>query len=172
MTRSSPHWRPMSPADLPAALAVADIVHPRYPEDPAIFAERLALYPPGCLVLMQGEDRIGYIVSHPWTYGEPPALNSLLGALPLAPSTYYIHDIALLPQARGTGATKTVIARLVDRAEASGLPNLSLIAVNDSVAFWQRHGFVETSDPALDTKLRSYDESARFMLRQCSQTRA
>jgi len=162
----------MRPADLPAALAVADLVHPRYPEDPAIFAERLALYPAGCLVLMQGEEQIGYIVSHPWSYGEPPALNSLLGALPLAPSTYYIHDIALLPRARGTGAAKTVIAHLADRAEALGLPNLSLIAVNDSVAFWQRHGFAVTPDPALDKKLRSYDESARFMVRQCGQTRA
>ena len=162
----------MSQADLPAALAIADIVHPRYPEDPAIFAERLALYPAGCLVLMQGEDRIGYIVSHPWTYGAPPALNSLLGALPLPPTTYYIHDIALLPRARGTGAARTVIAWLVDRAEASGLPNLSLIAVNDSVAFWQLHGFAETSDSALDKKLRSYDDSARFMVRQCCQTRA
>jgi ribosomal protein S18 acetylase RimI-like enzyme len=172
MTWAAPHWRPMTPADLPAALAVADIVHPRYPEDPAIFAERLALYPAGCLVLMQGEEQIGYIVSHPWTYGAPPVLNSLLGALPLAPTTYYIHDIALLPQARGTGAAKTVLARLADRAEASGLPNLSLIAVNDSVAFWQRHGFAVTPDPALDIKLRSYDDSARFMVRQSSQTRA
>jgi GNAT superfamily N-acetyltransferase len=172
MTQSRPYWRPMSPADLPAALAVADIVHPRYPEDPVIFAERLALYPAGCLVLMQDEDRIGYIVSHPWRYGEPPALNSRLGALPLPPTTYYIHDIALLPQARGTGAARVVIAQLVDRAGALGLPNLSLIAVNDSVAFWQRHGFAVTPDPALDGKLRSYDESARFMARHCGQTRA
>lgn len=172
MTGVTPRWRPMSRADLPAALAVADIVHPRYPEDPAIFAERLALYPAGCLVLMLGDEAIGYIVSHPWTYGAPPALNSLLGALPLPPTTYYIHDIALLPRARGTGAAKTVIALLVDRAEASGLLNLSLIAVNDSVSFWQRHGFAETSDPALDEKLRSYDDSARFMVRRCGQTRA
>jgi ribosomal protein S18 acetylase RimI-like enzyme len=172
MTQAASHWRPMSPADLPAALAVADIVHPRYPEDPAVFAERLALYPAGCLVLTQGEEQIGYIVSHPWTYGAPPALNSLLGALPRSPTTYYIHDIALLPQARGTGAAKAVIALLADRAMASGLPNLSLIAVNDSVSFWQLHSFAVTPDPALDKKLRSYDESARFMVRQCGQTRA
>ena len=83
-----------------------------------------------------------------------------------------LHDIALLPQARGTGAAKAVIALLADRAMASGLPNLSLIAVNDSASFWQRHGFAVTPDPALDKKLRSYDESARFMVRRCGQTRA
>jgi ribosomal protein S18 acetylase RimI-like enzyme len=172
MTRPLPHWRPMSPADLPAALAVAGIVHPRYPEDPAVFAERLALYPEGCLILVQGDRAIGYIVSHPWRYAEPPALNSLLGALPAQPSTYYVHDIALLPEARGSGAANDVVTRLILQAEARGLPNLSLIAVNDSVAFWQRHGFVVTLAPALDKKLRSYDEFARFMVRQCGQTRA
>jgi len=172
MNPVQPRWRPLTPGDLPAALAVADIVHPNYPEDPAVFAERLALYPSGCLVLIDGEDRIGYIVSHPWIYGEPPALNSLLGALPLPPTTYYIHDIALLPRARGTGAAGLVIAQLVDQAEALGLPNLSLIAVNDSVGFWRRHGFAVNSNPALDRKLRSYDESARFMVRQCGETRA
>jgi ribosomal protein S18 acetylase RimI-like enzyme len=165
MTRAAPDWRPMTQADLPAALAVADIVHPRYPEDPAVFAERLALYPAGCLVLTRGEDRIGYIVSHPWTYGAPPALNSLLGALPVPPSTYYIHDIALLPQARGTGAANAVIQRLIDHAQEKGFPNLSLTAVNDSVAFWERLGFRLAADPALERKLRSYDEAARFMVR-------
>jgi ribosomal protein S18 acetylase RimI-like enzyme len=155
----------MIPADLPAALAVADIVHPNYPEDSAIFAERLALYRQGCLALMQADALIGYIVSHPWSYGALPALNSLLVALPVPPTTYYIHDIALLPEARGSGAANDVVTRLIAHAEARGFPNLSLTAVNNSVAFWQRHGFVLTAIPALDAKLRSYDEAARFMVR-------
>jgi ribosomal protein S18 acetylase RimI-like enzyme len=165
-------WRAMTEADRLAVLAIADIVHPNYPEDPLIFTERLALYPQGCFALVRGDDMIGYIVSHPWTYGEPPALNSLLGALPAPPTTYYIHDIALLPEARGIGAARSIIAQLVDLAGKSGLPNLSLVAVNGSAGFWQRHGFAVTVDPALDAKLRSYDDSARFMVRYVRQTRA
>jgi ribosomal protein S18 acetylase RimI-like enzyme len=211
-------------ADLPALLDIADIVHSTYPEDAAVFEERLKLFPAGCLVLecaprRRGNDLappgrgrcvapgegvspfgrsqqeglaplaapspgslsdptsprwgevkevgrpIGYIVSHPWTYGAPPALNSLLGTLPEPPTTYYIHDIALLPEARGTGAANIIVAQLTALAESLSLLNLSLIAVNDSVAFWQRHGFVLTAIPALDAKLRSYDEAARFMVR-------
>jgi len=113
----------------------------------------------------KGRRLIGYILSHPWTYAAPPALNSLLGALPAPPTTYYIHDIALLHEARGTGAANAVVAKLIELAEELGLPNLSLVAVNNSVAFWQRHGFVLTAIPALDAKLRSYDEAARFMVR-------
>jgi ribosomal protein S18 acetylase RimI-like enzyme len=159
-------WRPTISADLPAMLAIAEIVHPDYPEDPAIFAERLALYPAGCLVLEGAGKPIGYIVSHPWHYGEPPRLNSLLGALPNAPTTYYIHDIALLPQARGTGAAADVIDRLIANAFSAALPNLSLVAVNNSGAFWARHGFCVLAVPALERKLRSYDAAARYMVRE------
>jgi hypothetical protein len=92
----------MQKPDLPALLAVADIVHPAYPEDPAVFAERLNLYPEGCLVLEQGGKAMGYAVSHPGAYGAPPALNSLLGALPDKPTTYYFHGGGA---ARGTCRT-------------------------------------------------------------------
>ena len=162
----------MTPADLQAILAIADVVHPNYPEDPAVFVERLALYPDGCLMLIRDGRPVGYIVSHPWTYAQPPALNSLLGALPAPPTTYYIHDIALLPEARGTGGADAVVNRLIAQAGALGIDNISLVAVNDSVAFWTRHGFQVVPDAALDNKLRSYDPDARFMVRQCAEKRA
>jgi N-acetylglutamate synthase-like GNAT family acetyltransferase len=127
--------------------------------------------------LGEGETRrtgglIGYILSHPWTYAAPPALNSLLGTIPTPSNTYYIHDIALLPEARGTGAANAIVAKLIVLAESLGLPNLSLVAVNNSVAFWQRHGFQLTPIPVLDARLRSYDEEARFMVRAIAQVRA
>ena len=162
----------MTPADLQAMLAIADVVHPNYPEDSAVFVERLALYPDGCLVLIRDGRPVGYIVSHPWTYAQPPALNSLLGTLPVPPTTYYIHDIALLPDARGTGGANAVVTRLIAQAGALGVDNTSLVAVNDSVAFWTRHGFRVVPDAALDNKLRSYDADARFMVRDHSTGRA
>jgi ribosomal protein S18 acetylase RimI-like enzyme len=161
-----PLWRAMTEADLPALLAVAGIVHPNYPEDPAVFAERLRLCPTGCLVLEGGGRPIGYILSHPWHFAQPPALNSLLGALPDRPGTYYIHDIALLPEARGTGSVTPLVERLVADAEERGFPNISLVAVNNSAGMWTRYGFKIVIDPALETKLLSYDDDARFMVRE------
>ena len=87
----------MSGVDLPAVLAIADEVHPAFPEDAEVFVERLRLYAAGCLVFSTGEGIAGYTVSHPWRAMDPPALNSRLGELPDHPETYYIHDIALLP---------------------------------------------------------------------------
>ena len=55
-------WRPMLPADLSMTETIAEQVHPDYPEDPAVFAERLALFPAGCFML----GAVGYLIAHPW----------------------------------------------------------------------------------------------------------
>lgn len=164
-------WRPMTEADLPGVLAVADRVHPAFPEDADVFVERLRLYPPGCLVFAADDRIIAYVISHPWRANDPPALNSRLGELPDRPQTYYIHDIALLPELRGTGAAALAVAILLARARKEGLPTVSLVAVNGSNGFWQRHGFRNAAsgkivDAALARKLRSYDASAAFMVRE------
>jgi GNAT superfamily N-acetyltransferase len=156
----------MSPDDLPRVALLAAQVHAAYPEDAAVFAERLRLYPAGCHVHEAGGRLVGYVLSHPWHDRSAPRLNSLLGALPASPMTYYIHDLALLPEARGTGAGSAIVAALVAQARAAGLPSASLVAVHGSAEFWERHGFHEITDPALAEKLRSYDESARFMMRR------
>ena len=154
----------MTAADLPAVGALAGRIHPAYPEDDAVFAERLRLYPDGCRVLVHGDDIAAYVVSHSW-HGEPPALNTLLGVLPAMPSTFYIHDLALAPDARGTGAASEIVSWLAAHAREIGTPSLSLIAVNSSADFWRRHGFEARRDPALDRKLRSYGVEAQFMTR-------
>jgi ribosomal protein S18 acetylase RimI-like enzyme len=156
-------WRPMTASDLPAVLAVAAVVHPDYPEEEAVFAERLRLFPQGCLVLDGPKGLLGYVVSHPWHRGGPPALNTLLGRLPEAPGAFYIHDLALLPEARGTGAGRLIVGRLVALAREAQQPRLALVAVNDSSGFWQRQGFREMHDPALAAKLASYDDAARYL---------
>jgi hypothetical protein len=163
-------WRPMVAADLPGVLAVADCAHPTFPEDGAVFEERLRLYPVGCLAFSSGEDILGYAISHPWRAYDPPALNARLGELPHQPETYYIHDVALLPELRGTGAAALVVALLLARAQKETLPSVSLVAVNNSAGFWERHRFRNIAsqkvvDATLIRKLRSYDDAAAFMVR-------
>lgn len=47
----SAQWRPMGQEDVDAAAAISDRVHGAYTEEPAIYAERLRLYPVGCFLL-------------------------------------------------------------------------------------------------------------------------
>ncbi len=159
-------WRAMRRTDLPAVARVAAAVHPRYPESDAVFAERLRLYPAGNRVLSDGTGAVqGYVVSHPWRQGAIPALDSLLGALPADADSYYIHDLALLPAARGRGAAQAGVAALADHAARAGFVSMAIVAIAGTQGFWERQGFHLVDRPALTAKLASYDSSARYMLR-------
>lgn len=156
-------WRSMRSADLPEIKRVADAVHQDFPESDAVFTERLRLYAAGCFVFGDDSTIAGYVVSHPWRYRKPPALDSLLQTIPSDADTYYIHDIALLGDAQRSGSASEIVRILVKHARERSFPNLSLIAVSGSARFWQRHGFSVVSDASLDEKLLSYGSDARFM---------
>lgn len=158
-------WRAMTVADLSAVEAIAGAVHPGFFEQPAVFAERLRLYPQGVRLLDNDGIPLGYVLSHPFRFGGLPSLNSLLETLPEHPDTYYIHDLALLPEARGRGAASAVTKYLIAHATGQGLPSASLVALTSSQRFWIRHGFAEVEAPHLGAKLVSYEEGARYMVR-------
>lgn len=162
---SAMHWRAMMPADLSVVSIIAAEVHPDFPEDDAVFAERLRLHPAGCCVLV-GADGIGaYVVSHPWSALSCPPLNALVGALPADATNYYIHDVALTPGVRGAGHAAEIVATLAGHARSIGCSAMSLVAVNGSAVFWSRHGFAQAKAPSLATKLASYGDDALFMVR-------
>ncbi|WP_248305197.1 GNAT family N-acetyltransferase [Devosia sp. 1566] len=168
MTSKGIHWRGMTTLDLPAVQAIAACVHPSFPEDLAVFAERRALYPDGAWLLDINGAPSGYFLTHPWTAGTMPKLNQLYGTLPSGPPTYYLHDLALLPQARGHGAAGVIVEQVLDHARRAGFATASLAAVNGSAPFWSRHGFVPVDVPELREALLSYEDAAQYMVRQLS----
>jgi GNAT superfamily N-acetyltransferase len=165
-------WRTMSSQDLRRVQMLADAIHVSHPEDMDVLAERQGLYPQGCLVLEEAGDVIGYTLAHPWRSHAPPPLNQKLGALPDKPTTFYVHDVALLPQARGKGYAAQGTRILVEHARNMGFGNLSLVAVNRSRTFWETLGFHVTSAPGLDVKLASYGPDAVLMVRDLTKVKA
>ena len=159
------HWRALSTFDLPAVETIAAAVHPSFPEDAAVFAERLQLYPDGARMFELNGVPAGYVFSHPWHFKALPALNALLGAIPGDADTYYLHDLALLPAARGTGAAAMIVGDMLRHARATGFANMSLVAVNNSWPFWHKHGFRAVAAPELAEKLASYEPGARFLVK-------
>ena len=156
----------MTPVDVAAVDSIAAAIHVALPEHAFVFAERQCLYPEGCFMLEVNGAPSGYVISHPWHYLRPPSLNTLVERIPDNASTYYIHDLALLPLSRRTGAGTAIARRLFAHAETTGLPNVSLIAVYDAAPFWRRHGFEYVDDPALTKKLAGYGPEARMMVRR------
>jgi GNAT superfamily N-acetyltransferase len=158
-------WQPMSPDDLAQVQVLADTIHVGHPEEPEVLAERQRLYPQGCFMLVEDGRAIGYALTHPSRFAEPPPLNRLLGAVPSPATTYYIHDVALLPEARGKGYAAQITSLLVTHAREAGFTNLSLVAVNKSQVFWEKAGFRVIAVPGLGAKLASYGPDAALMVR-------
>lgn len=158
------YWRRMAQPDLFSVERIGDLIHPDYPEDATIIAERLRLYPAGCLVL-DGEQGIqGYTVAHPWLFGRPPPLNTQLERLPTRADTFYIHDLALMPEVRGGGFGAKAVDLLVQQAAIDAFRSMSLVAVGSSPRFWRRSGFQVIEQEATRTTLTTY-EGAIFMAR-------
>lgn len=158
-------WRAMTVYDLPAVQRIADQVHPGYFESAEVLGERQRLYRNGCYLLEIGDKPAGYVLSHPWRSGSLPALNVLLDEIPSDPDTYYLHDLALLPVARRVGAASHIVSALIKHASAERFATMSLVAVNGSRGFWEKHGFFERPAPHLVEKLRSYEAAARLMVK-------
>lgn len=159
-------WRPLTEADLGAVCGIAASVHVGLEERPAVFAEKLQLYPQGCLALDRGGTVAGYALAHPWTLGEAPALDAFLVSLPRVADCLYLHDIAMLDEARGRGAAAAAIARLTGIAKAAQLAAMALVAVRGTEPFWARAGFEDASDARLAAKLAAYGPGARYMTKR------
>lgn len=157
-------WRAMTAADLPAVAAISDTVHGRYAEPVEVYAERLALYPRGCFTLESDGAPTGFLVTHPWRGDAPPKLGAILGAIPNDADTYYLHDIALLPETRGTGAGRAGLDLTIAAARAAGLGEIMLMAVGGADRFWAAHGFAVLE--AAPAALTGYGLEALLMRRR------
>lgn len=158
-------WRRMTEADLPAVPPISDVVHGQYTERLEVFAERLTLYPQGCFVLEKEGEIIGYLVTHPWHEYQPVDLDVLLGEIPAETDTYFLHDIALLPAARGSGAGAEAVRLVLDHARGAGFAQVALVAVNGADSFWATRGFVKDEADAIVRKLHaSYGEGVYYMV--------
>ncbi|MBP0596900.1 GNAT family N-acetyltransferase [Herbaspirillum sp. LeCh32-8] len=162
-------WRPMTAADLDHVMAVAAVVHAGFFERREVFVERLALYPQGCLIAAgEGGDVIGYAFMHPARLGVPPALDSRLQQIDAAADCLYLHDVALLPAARGAGLGRALMALLSALMACEAYAQAALVAVHGSAPYWRSFGFDDVAAPsaALRDKLASYDAQALYLVKR------
>ncbi|MBC8130877.1 MAG: GNAT family N-acetyltransferase [Rhizobiaceae bacterium] len=158
------HWREMRMDDVASVFSLAERVHPTFPETIAIYPDRMALYPMGCIVLDDGQHIVGYGLAYPARLHAPPPLGTVLGALSVEADALYVHDVAVAPEWRGRGQADAGIARLLALPEASCLA--MLVSVYGTSRFWTRFGFVDETTAILPEKLASYGEGARYMVRR------
>ncbi len=156
-------WRPATTADLDAVERIGNAIHVKLQERPEVFANKLALFPQGCFVLARNGTLAGYGIALPWSLGSVPPLDTLIAVLPAALTCLYIHDVVVLPAARGQGAAGLLVDLFEAAAQRHALASLALVSVYGTYVFWERYRFQTTFDPALADKLKSYGETARYM---------
>ncbi|RFB78421.1 GNAT family N-acetyltransferase [Methylovirgula sp. 4M-Z18] len=161
-------WRAMALSDVPVVHELARIVHPSFPEDEAVFAERLVLFPQGCLVLPGADGLQGYMISHPYPARAVPKLNARLGAIPDGATVYYIHDLALSRATRGLRQGAAIAQYVKAIACGLGFADMALVAVNGSERFWHGQGFRAVEDAALAQALLGYGADAQYMFQRLS----
>ncbi|RXH39063.1 GNAT family N-acetyltransferase [Bradyrhizobium zhanjiangense] len=167
---SKPRWRRARTADLAAIGAIAALIHPDLSERPDVFAEKMRLCPDGCRVLAADEGIVGYGLAHPWKQHQIPPLDGFLASLPDDADCLYVHDVAVLPDARG-GVARAYIATIEQLARSMGIAALALVSVYATRPLWERFGFRPvTMDAELRAKLAYYGEGATYMLRDLAAT--
>ena len=158
-------WRPMLPRDLAGVTAIADQVHRAYPEDVAVFRAARRLYPSGCKVAERGDGTVlGYLVSHPGRLDRAPVIDQPMTRLAEPFDCYFLHDLALLPEARGQGLAAQAVDLVIAEAQHCGIATIALVAVGDAHGFWERQGFRCVGDGLLPPD-KNYGPEARLMVR-------
>lgn len=165
----SPNWRLAKPSDLPAINRIADSIHTGLPERSEVLAEKTELFPEGCMLFDHNGIAVGYGISHPWILGSIPSLDSFLRKLPPDPNCIYVHDVVVLPPARGHNATGAYLQLVAEIARKNRIDYLALVSVYNSDPLWASHGFRTVSDEKLDPKLRSYGNTAKYMIFELKQ---
>jgi hypothetical protein len=157
-------WESLHAADLPAVDAIANLIHPTLPERIEVLAEKLSLFSRGGWKLVLGHKILGYAIAHPWKIYSVPSLDTFLKNLPNNADCLYLHDIAILPEARGHQAAARCISNLNIVARTLYLPQMACVSVYGSFVLWQRYGFHIVPCPALEQKQHAYGSEAKYML--------
>nr|WP_314538905.1 GNAT family N-acetyltransferase [uncultured Massilia sp.] len=155
--------RAMRDDDLDAVLAVqADCYPPPMREAADVVLARRRAAPATAIVACAGADVCGYLFAYPSVHGKVTPLGGAF-ALPEAPDTLYLHDLAVAPRALGQGVARRLVDRMHGIGAQQGLTHAALVSVQDSRRFWEGFGYVVAAGDA--AALASYPPGALYMAR-------
>ena len=160
---------PMTVAHIDEVVQIqAEAFTPDLRETPEVFANRIARFGEFFRVAYQNGRMVGYVVAFPWKFGDAPVNNQKFPEDLPEPDCFFIHDIALLPDARGGGIARALLEDAYQTAHALGFDAASLVAVGQSGTYWDRVGFVpfaRVTEAKRAYILDIYGPGARLMAR-------
>lgn len=158
-------WLPLRSEDLADLDRIGNDMHPLFPERLEVIAEKFALFSEGFRRLVDRQGRMaGYAIGYPWRLWSIGPLDTFIGALPDQADCIYVHDVALLPEARGQSLPGLYLNALRRIAVQRGYRHLSLLSVYGTVPAWERYGFTVASRAEVDAAIAPYGHDARYMV--------
>ncbi len=158
--------RLMQTTDLPAVVKLQDRCYSADLFEPAALVKaRFQAFPHSCWVACFDDKLWGYLFSYPSLLGKINPLAADFVA-PERADCLYIHDVAVSGDARGQGVAQQLLAAAARYAKQQRLSHIGLVAVQNSASYWQKQGFVITSDvsPEAQLHLASYGhQQARYL---------
>lgn len=157
---------PLNAADLAEVLSVQSRCYEGFfHESAAAFRAKLAASPDTHWICRREGQALGYLVTLPVRSGKLPALDADCVEPVTAAEWLYVHDLAVLPEARSLGLGKRFMAEAERVARQKGLRGLALVAVQGADGYWAKAGFQPRVGVSADLarKLASFGEGAMYM---------
>ena len=129
------------------------------PESREAMLRKIELCPEGCFGVFSNDRALGYILSHPWRFGETPQLDEVIAALPDPADSWYLHDVALKKELRGSGAARKLVEKALAAGARKNFRRAHIVSIQGSGGFFNALGFAAAKikpDP-------SYGENAEIM---------
>lgn len=160
--------RPMMPDDVRAVFAIQAECYPAaLIEDESSIRARLDASPDSAWLAEDEAGVCAYLVAYRSLVGKVTPLG---GAFDVAadPATLYLHDLAVARRARGRRVAQALVGLACAQARAEGLAHSSLVSVQDSREFWQRHGYavVGALAPRELANLETYGGQGVYMVKR------
>jgi len=157
--------RMMTAVDIPAVLRIQAVCYAELTrESNESLHAKLIASQSTCLTASLEDSVVGYLISLPWELSNPPILHAETCRLPLSPNCLYLHDLAVMPNARRCGVGRALVDAFLAQLRELDLGRASLIAVQNSAQYWERYDFRAVPLPeSMKAKLSTYGKSAVYM---------
>jgi len=110
-------------------------------EELTVLQSKWIASPASCSVFNNTDDCVlGYLLAHPWQGNQAPKLGEAV-VMDTGYSEVYLHDLAILADARGLSIASQLINHFIIAMQSLGCQRVLLTAVQDSAPFWQQYGF-------------------------------
>jgi ribosomal protein S18 acetylase RimI-like enzyme len=135
------------------------------PETKDVLLRKISKSPDTCWLACVNNTTIGYLICHPWNKNLLPTLNSEDFDLPENPDLFYVHDLSVSKNGRGLGVGNALVKVALEYAKALKFEEAALVAVQNSMSFWKKFGFLEkkAANHQMQLKLQEYGSNATYM---------